>query len=66
MIRYLSRVGFRRGVLGGSRAWTVVGIVAFALRALGRMAARKPEIVYREELQPGRTLVVSHLSRDGR
>lgn len=66
MIRYLSRVGFRRGLLGGSRAWTSVGVVAFALRALGRMAAREPEVVYREELQPGQTLVVSHLSRDGR
>lgn len=53
------RAGLRRGLLGGSRPWIVVGGVALGLRALGRLAAHEPEVVFCERLSPGETLVIS-------
>ena len=61
MLRYLTSVGFRRGALGGSRAWMIVGGAAAFMRILGRMASRQEKIVYCEKLEPGQSLLVSHL-----
>jgi len=63
MLAALTRLAFRKGVLGGSRAWVAVGGAAVALRLLKRMAARQPEVVYCETLEPGQTLLVSHRDR---
>ena len=61
MLRRLVRVGFRKGMLGGSRGWTYVMAVAGALHVANRVMSKGEEqVVYREELQPGETLVVSH------
>ncbi|MGH9180852.1 MAG: hypothetical protein ACRD0Q_04145 [Acidimicrobiales bacterium] len=56
---WLVRTGFRKGFLGGSRAWTVVGGAALGLRALRRLAARTPKVVYCEELAAGQSLVIT-------
>ena len=62
MLKSLVRIGFARGI-GGSRAWLALGIFAAGLRLLRRMAKREPEVVYREELFPGQSLVIQHFPR---
>lgn len=61
LLRRLARNGFRRGVLGRSRAWLVVGITATAVRLVTRLLARKPEVVYSTRLQPGEALRITAL-----
>lgn len=56
----LQRVGVRRGVFGTSRAWTVVAVGTFTLRQLGKLAKRDPEVVHRQELKPGESILISH------
>ena len=63
MTRWLFRNGMRRGVMGGSRPWTYVAVLAGALRLFNRFRGSEPEIAYREELEPGQTLVI-HLERE--
>lgn len=53
LLRTFARLGLRRGLLGGSRRWLIVGVVATGLRVAGRLAARKPEVVFTGELSPG-------------
>ena len=60
MLKLLLRQGFRRGVLGGSRPWMVVGGVALAVRVLRKVSGGEPEVAYCEELGPGETLVIAH------
>ncbi|MCY4164308.1 MAG: hypothetical protein OXE93_08895 [bacterium] len=60
---YLRRQGATRGLRGGSRAWLVVGGLAWAVRIIGRASSTKrlrPALT--EEIRPGQSLVVSHLS----
>ena len=59
MLRSLSRVGFRRGLLGGSRPWTVLFVVAGGLRVLRRFAEGK-EVLFSGTLDPGTTLVITN------
>lgn len=62
--RYLLRQGWRRGVQGGSRPWLVAGAAALAVSALHRLSAKAEEVVYRDELQPGQTVVIRHLDAE--
>lgn len=62
MLKSLVRIGLARGI-GGSRAWLGVGLAAGGLRLLRRAIKREPEVVYREELRPGQSLVIQHLPR---
>ncbi|MDQ4069083.1 MAG: hypothetical protein M3203_06380 [Actinomycetota bacterium] len=55
-------MGLARGI-GGSRAWLAVGVTAGAFQVVRRALKREPEIVYREELHPGQSLVIQHLPR---
>ena len=59
MLRSLTRLGLRRGLLGGSRPWTVLFVVAGGLRVLRRITEGK-EIVFSEKLEPGTTLVITN------
>jgi len=59
VLRALARAGVRRGLLGGSRAWTVLGGAAVALRLWRRLTARDEKVVFRQELAPGESLLVS-------
>jgi hypothetical protein len=65
VVRWLLRRGVRRGVLGGSRPWTVVAVVAGSIHLFGRLWGKTPQVVYREELEPGQTIVVSHEREPG-
>ncbi|CAN5661455.1 hypothetical protein BH20ACT2_BH20ACT2_21100 [soil metagenome] len=57
ILRFLQRNALRKGLLGGSRPWVVVGVLVW----LARKAA-KPEadVVYCEPLAAGETLVIAH------
>ncbi|MDE0615165.1 MAG: hypothetical protein OXI32_12205 [bacterium] len=62
---YLRRQAIRRGIMGGSRAWLILGGVAWGLRLLSRMAStRRLRTVLVEELCPGESLHISHLPDD--
>ncbi len=60
--RRLTRMGAARGLLGGSKAWFTVWVVAGGFRLLGKVFRREPEVVYSEDLAPGESLVISHLT----
>jgi len=65
LLKRLTRTGLRKGVIGGSRPWLIVGVAAVGFRLLGRITRKEPEVLYCEELSPGGAVVVS-LSDDGR
>jgi hypothetical protein len=54
----IARTGLRRGLRDGSRPWLVAGITAGALEVVRRAVAKKPEVVYQAELEPGERLEV--------
>jgi len=47
------------GLLRGDRKWLVLGSLAWGLRALQWARNNDEQLVYRHELQPGETLVLS-------
>ncbi len=57
---FVLRTALRRGVMGGSSFWTVVATLAVARRLLRKLTRSEPEVVYREALRPGESLVISH------
>lgn len=61
MLRFLTRYGTTRGLLGGSRAWTIVAVAGWGLRLLGRMRHAEPKVVWSEVLRPGEVVEVRHL-----
>ena len=61
MLRFLTRYGTTRGLLGGSRAWTVVAVIGWSLRILKRGRVTGPEVVFSEQLRPGEILEIRHL-----
>ena len=66
-LRYLRRQAIRRGVLGGSRTWLILGGVAWGFRLLTRVAGtRRLRAVLTEELRPGESLLISHLPDESR
>ena len=48
-----------RGLVGGSRPWTILWAVLATRRLLKRLLRDEPEVVYSEELLPGEVLVIS-------
>jgi hypothetical protein len=66
MLRLLYRRSQLKGLLGGSRGWTVLWATLFGARLLRRLTRSKPEILYCEELQPGQALVLSLKDREPR
>jgi hypothetical protein len=63
---FLHRQAQMRGLLGGSRPWTILWGLLTARRLLKRLLGDKPEVVYREELLPGETIVISAEDREPR
>ncbi|HEX8771682.1 MAG TPA: hypothetical protein VF711_13025 [Acidimicrobiales bacterium] len=63
MLRALARLALGKGLFGGSRAWLAVGVAATGLRVFAKMAKREPEVVYRETLDAGHSLTISHFVR---
>jgi hypothetical protein len=52
-----------RGLLGGSRPWTILWAVLAVRRLLKRLLRDEPEVVYSEELLPGEAIVISGKDR---
>ena len=64
LIRLGIRQGWRRGILEGRRTWLILGAMAVAARTLQRLGGRSEDVVYREELGAGSSLVIAHLRED--
>jgi hypothetical protein len=62
-LRRAIRLGWRRGVVEGNRAWIVVGGLALVGHLAGRVLTRDEEVVVREKLNPGESFLVTHLPR---
>lgn len=60
---YLRRQAIVRGLVGGSRGWLVLGVIVWGIRLLSRFAStRRLRTVSTEQLRPGESLLISHLS----
>ena len=57
------KAGFRRGVVGGSTAWTAAGGLALIGYLAGRAWHKEPEVVFSEKLAPGQTLQITNEAR---
>ncbi len=63
MVKFLMRTGMRKGVMGGSRVWLVLGGVGLAMRVLKKLSGSEPEVVYSEELPVGTAVVIANEPR---
>jgi hypothetical protein len=63
VIRYLVRNGLRKGVLGGSRPWLVLGGVGLLLRLYKKVSGSEPKVVYAEELPVGQAIIIANEPR---
>ena len=57
LLRRLSRVGFRKGMAGGGRAWLALGVLSWFV-ARNRERSKEPPPLYREVLSPGEAIAV--------
>jgi hypothetical protein len=62
----LYRQAQMRGLLGGSRPWTILWTVLATRRLLKRLLGDEPEVVYRQVLLPGEAVVISNKDREPR
>lgn len=53
------RRALRQGLLGGSRTWLLLGGAAWTIRALQWALRPSPERVFRGDLEPGETYVIT-------
>ena len=60
-VRAALRTGARRGLGDGSRGWLAVGAIALGIRLFQRMARPGKAVIVSELLEPGETLIISHL-----
>jgi hypothetical protein len=61
MLRRGMRVGFDRGVLGGSPVWLVLGALALLAHLAGRAMQRDVGMVLRADLKPDEVFEISEL-----
>lgn len=62
MPKRLTRMGAMRGLLGGSRGWFALWAAAAGFRLVAKVFRKEPEVVYSEDLEPGESLVITHLT----
>lgn len=62
LLRLLEQLARRRRRPGAHPAWTAAAFAAFLLR-LYQQRAHRQEVVLREELKPGETLMISHTTQ---
>jgi hypothetical protein len=58
MLSYLRRRAQMRGVVGGSRGWTILWAILMGARLLRRLTTDEEKVVYRHKLRPGESLVI--------
>jgi hypothetical protein len=65
MFRRLERLlwprAWRKGLVGGNQAWTAVFLVIGGFRVVRWLSRDGDGVVYREQLRPGESVVISHL-----
>jgi hypothetical protein len=59
LLRTLSRLAFRRGVLGGAREWAAVWVVTALWSKARQKSAEPPLVSHREILEPGESIRIS-------
>ena len=57
LLRRLSRLGFRKGMGGGGRAWLALGLLSWFV-ARNREKSKEPRPLYREVLSPGESIAI--------
>lgn len=57
LLRSLARIGFRKGLGGGGRAWLALGLVSWFV-ARTKEKGKDPPPLYREVLSPGEAISV--------
>jgi hypothetical protein len=63
LLRRGMRVGFDRGILGGSPPWLVLGALALLAHLAGRAMQRDTEVVLRANLKPDEVFEIQQLRR---
>jgi hypothetical protein len=63
VLTWLRRIGLRKGLVGGNRAWLYVGLVAGGLRYAAAALRRDEEVLTTERLGPGESISVRNLGR---
>ena len=58
MLSYLRRRAQFKGVVGGSRGWTILWAVLMGGRLLRRATNDKPEVVFTRKLRTGEAVVI--------
>jgi hypothetical protein len=57
LLRRLARLGFRKGMGGGGRAWLALGVLSWFM-ARSKEKSKDPPPLYREALAPGESIAV--------
>ena len=65
-LRLIRRQSFRRGLIGGSRVWMVVGGVYSLLKVVRRMSRATDTVIAAETLKPGESVLIEALPRTSR
>lgn len=60
------RKGLHKGIIGGNRAWFLVGVCAYAIRFAKRLSAKDSAVINTENLRPGETLIIEAHNRPSR
>lgn len=60
-LRHARRLGVERGLLGSSRFWLAIGVLAWLLRAAQWAWRPSPERVFSGALQVGETISITQL-----
>lgn len=63
MFAFLRARSLREGFLRGRRLWTAVGVVVWGARLLRRLAARRPQSLGTERIEPGQSITISASER---
>jgi hypothetical protein len=61
--KVLRKKAFVRGLLDGSRGWAILWATLTGVSLLRRLAQDKPEVVFRQELEPGGAFVIRNGER---
>ena len=58
MLNYLRRRAQLKGVVGGSRGWTILWAILIGGRLLRRLTSDDEKVVFRRKLHPGEAVVI--------
>jgi len=56
----IRRLAFKKGLIGGSRPWLILGVAAWTIRAVFWALRPDPTVSSRTKLSVGETLLIRH------